>query len=113
MKNVIEIKWKDGEGLLQRFDEKDKGKAFEEAQRIANDSGDAVLVTIVKENVLREFNLKPATNKEKRCKVISLAICNPTLSMSAIARHYGFSEPFVAKVFSEHGKEINEASRKG
>lgn len=52
------------------------------------------------------------TNKEKRKNVISLAACNPTLSMSAIARHYGYSEPFVAKVFDECGKEIYEANRK-
>jgi len=66
-------------------------------------------ISTLQTNLVRVEKL---TNKEKRRKVVSLAICNPTLSMSAIARHYGFSEPFVAKVFSEHGKEINEASRK-
>ena len=111
MKNEIVIRWKDGEGLLQRFDEKDKAKAFEEAQRIANDSGDVVVISIVKETVLKEFTAKSLTNKEKRRKVISLAVVNPTLSMSAIARHYGYSEAFVAKVFRESGKEINNATR--
>jgi hypothetical protein len=51
------------------------------------------------------------THKEKRQKVIALAIVNPTLSMSAIARHFGYSEAFVAKVCGEHGNEINEAQR--
>jgi hypothetical protein len=52
------------------------------------------------------------SHKEKRKNVISLAACNPTLSMSAIARHYGYSESFVAKVFDECGKEIYAANRK-
>jgi hypothetical protein len=47
------------------------------------------------------------THEQKRQNVISLAIVNPTLSMSAIARHYGYSEAFVAKVCREHGAEIN------
>lgn len=112
MKNEIKIRWKDGEGLLQNVEQRYKDKAFEEAQRIANDNpGKAVIVTIVKEKVLKEFRAKPLTHKEKRQKVVSLAICNPTLSMSAIARHYGYSEAFVAKVFRECGSEINKQQK--
>jgi len=33
-------------------------------------------------------------------KILSLSETNPTLSMSALARHYEVSEPFVAKVLS-------------
>ena len=51
------------------------------------------------------------SNKEKKQKVIDLAVINPTLSMSAIARHFGFSEAFVAKVCREHGGEINGKQR--
>jgi hypothetical protein len=48
------------------------------------------------------------THEEKRKNVIGLAIVNPTLSMSAIARHFGYSEAFVAKVTREHGRLIHE-----
>ena len=47
-----------------------------------------------------QTNLVRNVNDDKRSNVISLATANPTLSMSAIARHYGYSEAFVAKVFS-------------
>ena len=41
------------------------------------------------------------TNKEKRQHIIELALCNETLSMSAIARHVGCSETLVANVFKD------------
>lgn len=41
---------------------------------------------------------------EKRRRIVALARANGTLSMSAIARHVGCSEPLVAKVFGEPGK---------
>lgn len=55
---------------------------------------------------------RKVTHKEKRENVVNLAIVNPTLSMSAIARHYGYSEAFVAKVCKERGKEIIDAQLK-
>jgi len=38
---------------------------------------------------------------EKRKHIIELALCNETLSMSAIARHVGCSETLVATVFKD------------
>jgi len=51
------------------------------------------------------------THKEKRQKVVELAVANPALSIAAIARHFGFSEAFVAKVFDTFGSEINARQR--
>jgi len=47
----------------------------------------------------------------KRNHIVSLAKCNRTLSMAAIARHVGCSESLVAKVLREHGAEISEVHR--
>jgi hypothetical protein len=37
-------------------------------------------------------------------KVLELSEINPTLSMSALARHYGVSEVFVSKVMGNPGR---------
>jgi DNA invertase Pin-like site-specific DNA recombinase len=41
---------------------------------------------------------------DKRKHIIELALCNETLSMSAIARHVGCSETLVANVFKDSQK---------
>ena len=41
---------------------------------------------------------------EKRKHIIQLALCNETLSMSAIAQHVGCSETLVARVFDDRNR---------
>lgn len=56
-----------------------------------------------------EESLESDKNRGKRMlteRIMSLAVVNPTLSMSEIAKHFGCSEYMVNKVYANHGAEI-------